>query len=444
MYLRLQKNRIKKTTLAVLFFCSILLLGIAVVYPQQKTNETTNVKQTQKKDSLDSYYKELEVYTDALSIIKNEYVDVIKPNDLIYGSLRGLVSSLDTHSQFLDPQEYNEMKVDTTGKFGGLGTEVTVKDGLLTIVSVLEDSPAYKAGLKPNDRLVKINGEITESMTLGNCVKLLRGVPGSKVELTIFRDLENKVFDVSIIRDVIRIKSIKNVNMLDSSVGYIRIVEFQEMTAKELNKALKKLTRDGMKSLIIDVRNNPGGLLDVAAEVAELFLSEDKLIVYTKSRVSEQNIEFRSKPGKKYLDVPLVVLIDEGTASGAEILAGAIQDHKRGIILGKKSFGKGSVQTVIPLTDGSAIRLTTSKYFTPRGRSIHGLGIMPDIEIGAEKIIYPAKIKKHTLSKIEDATKKSVEYKITYDKQVARAVDLLKALAIYENLVVKKYESKKQ
>lgn len=399
------------------------------------------VSSAAQKNKNDDLYRQVELFSDTLAIIQSEYADEVAPKDLIYGALKGMLSSLDPHSQFLDPDAYNELKVDTEGKFGGLGIEITVKDGLLTIVTPIEDTPAWKAGLKTNDRIVKINNEITRDMTLTDAVKKLRGKPGEPVNITILRESEKKILEFKIVRDIIKITNIKEARILEDGIGYIRMVEFRENTSKDISTALERLQKEGMTGFVLDLRNNPGGLLDVAVKVTEKFLDKDKLIVYTKGRRANQNMEFFSHEPHPIVDLPMVVLINEGSASGSEIMAGALQDHKRAIILGTKSFGKGSVQTVIPLIDGSALRLTTSKYFTPLGREIHGKGIIPDIVVeegrielaaatqpNAEK---PQDVFEEIENKEKPAKEKTKEY--TADNQVMRAVDVLKGIRIYKN-----------
>lgn len=400
------------------------------------------VSSSQEKKKKDELYRQVELFSDTLAIIQSEYVDDPQPRNLIYGALKGMLSSLDPHSQFLDPDAYNELKVDTEGKFGGLGIEITIKDGLLTIVTPIEDTPAWKAGLKTNDRIVKINNELTRDMTITDAVKRLRGKPGEVVNITILRESEKKILEFKIVRDIIKINNIKEARILEDGIGYIRLVEFRENTAKDMDTALENLRKQGVNALILDLRNNPGGLLDAAVKATGNFIDKDKLIVYTKGRRPNQNMEFISQAAHPVTDLPMVVLINEGSASGSEIMAGALQDHKRAIILGTKSFGKGSVQTVIPLSDGSALRLTTSKYFTPSGKEIHGQGIMPDI-VAEETRIEPAAVlepKEHRPQEIfEEIEKKEKpqeekveEYKA--DNQLMRAVDVIKAIKIYKEI----------
>ena len=408
--------------LILLFVCLFFFVGSALKIDREVKDET---------------YKELSLFADALAIIQSQYVDESQPKDLIYGALKGMLSSLDPYSEFLSPQEYKELKSDTEGKFGGVGMEITLKDGWVTVVSPLEDTPAWEAGIKAGDKIVKINDQIIKDYTLTDAVRLLRGESGTEVKITAWRQKEKKMLDFKITRAMIKIEDIKNVRIIDSGIGYIRLVEFSEETPGDLSDALERLYEQDMKALILDVRYNPGGLLDVAAKAAEKFLDKNKIIVSTKGKGNLQNLEFRTRTTSKYKDLPMVVLINEGSASGSEILAGALQDHKRAIVIGVKTFGKGSVQTVIPLSDGSALKLTTSKYFTPSGASIHGEGIKPDIEIEYEQMVkkeeheegLPEEISK-TLE-LEEESDDSFMKRYKTDNQLIRAVDILRGVLIY-------------
>jgi len=342
----------------------------------------------------DDLYSQIELFSYALTTVQSEYAEEPTSKDLIYGALKGMLSSLDPHSQFLDPEDYKELKTETQGKFGGLGIEISIRDGLLTVITPLDDSPAWKVGVKAGDKIVKIEDELTKDLDLNEAVKKLRGKPGTDVRITVLREDEFKIHEFTITRDIIHIQDIKDVNILEENIGYVRLAEFREETDKELRKALYELKTKGADSLILDLRNDPGGLLNVAIDVAEEFLPSGKTIVSTKGRHPAQNIISVSKnTNKDFVDWTMVVLINEGSASGSEIVAGALQDNKRAVILGTKSFGKGSVQSVIPLPDGSGLRLTTSKYFTPSGKSIHGTGIQPDIVLKRE---FKAKNEKET------------------------------------------------
>lgn len=421
----------------VLFIVVVSFIGGLAINHIGFAEKQQGLQQKEKKDDL---YKELELFADAISVIRSDYVDEIKSKDLMYGAMKGMLSSLDPYSQFMDPDTYNEMKIETEGEFGGIGIEITIKDDLLTIITPIEDTPAYKAGLKAGDKIVKIDDAITKDLTLIEAVKKLRGKPGTDVKMTILRESEKKLLDFTITRSIIKIDSIKKAEMVEEGIGYIRLVEFQENTPRELLEALKKLEAQNLKGLILDLRNNPGGLLDVAVDVAGKFLGEGKLVVSTKGRVESQNTEFKSKNKNDHLNYPLVVLLNSGSASASEIVAGAIQDHRRGIIVGTKSFGKGSVQTVVPMSDGSALRLTTSKYFTPKGRSIHGEGIAPDIVVEYEE---PSKKEKELEEKMDvfdkllEKPEKTEEEKIKeqkkkeLDNQFSTAIDVLKGIVIY-------------
>jgi carboxyl-terminal processing protease len=298
-----------------------------------------------------------------------------------------MLSSLDPHSQFLKPEEYDDLKTETQGKFGGLGIEITLRDGLLTIITPIEDTPAWKAGLKSGDKIVKIDNEITRDMTLSQAVKKLRGDPGSKVNIIVLREDDMKIHEFPLTREVIHIQDVKDVHIVEDGVGYIRLTEFREDSFNEFQKGLNELKAKGADSVILDLRNNPGGLLVTAIKIAEIFLPEGQLIVSTKGRQEAQNFVNKStNKNQDFTTWPMVVLINEGSASGSEIVAGALKDDKRAVIVGVKSFGKGSVQSVIPLPDGSGLRLTTSKYYTPSGVSIHGIGIVPDVVV---ERVYP-------------------------------------------------------
>lgn len=404
-------------------------------------------------------YPDLELFSDTLSIVHSAYVEPKDIHELIYGALKGMLSSLDPHSQFLDPDEFKDLKVETEGQFGGLGIEITIKDNLLTVITPIEDTPAWKAGIKAGDRIVKIDGELTRDLELSKAVKKLRGKPGTEVKLTILRESESKVLEIKVVRDIIKVKDIKKAQIIEDGIAYVRLIEFRENTVKEFDAALKQLKSQGMNSLILDVRFNPGGLLDVAIDVTSRFVPKGSLVVSTQGRDPASKMEFKSKYNAPILDIPLVVLINEGSASGSEILAGALQDDNRAVIMGAKSFGKGSVQTVIPMKDGSALRLTTSKYFTPSGRSIHNIGIEPDIVVESKIItekeddtvedifkkleINDEKPKDKPVKKEEknDAKKEDKDEEFfRKDNQLLRAIDLIKAIKVYNKRKVEKVE----
>jgi carboxyl-terminal processing protease len=324
-------------------------------------------------------YEGIETFTNILAIIQKNYVDEVPTKQLIEGAVNGMLTSLDPHSAYLTPELYKELQVETKGSFGGLGIEITNKSGMLTVVAPIEDTPAYRAGIKSGDVILKIDGEFTKDMTLVEAVKRMRGKPDTKVKLTIKRDNPQQLFDTSLTREIIKIQSVKS-KALEKGYGYLRVTQFQERSDDDLEHAIKSLDKEfgGLQGVVLDLRNNPGGLLTQAVKISDMFL-DGGLIVYTDGRLENQKQKyFAHKPGT-YSDFPMVVLVNGGSASASEIVAGALQDHKRALVLGTTTFGKGSVQTILPLDESSALRLTTARYFTPNGRSIQATGIVPDI-----------------------------------------------------------------
>ncbi len=419
---------------------SVVLLSSALVFAADKDRE--------------DLYSRVEMFSYALTTIQSEYVDVKTPKDLVYGSLKGMLSSLDPHSQFLDPQDYKDLKSETQGKFGGLGIEITIKDSLLTVITPIEDTPAWKAGLKPGDRIVKIEKDLTRDMSLDDAVKKLRGDPGTSIHITILREGESLIKDFTITREIIHVQDVKDVHIIAEGIGYIRLTEFREGSHAEFMEGLKKLKSLGADSLVVDLRNNPGGLLNVAIKICEEFLPDGKTIVSTKGRHTSQDTVAKSSNAKgDYLNWPMAVLINEGSASASEIFAGAMKDNKRAVTIGAKSFGKGSVQSVIPLPDGSGLRLTTAKYFTPAGTSIHGVGVIPDIVVERAKTKEEAdedkdkkKDKSKDLDKIfadvekKDATEADskltaqeleLKKKDAQDTQLQSAISVIKGIKVY-------------
>jgi carboxyl-terminal processing protease len=359
---------------------AVLLLGLNLVVAARIYSQATA------KTERDNPYTHMELITRVMELIRNQYVDSGKVSyrDLTYGALRGMLGSLDPHSQFMEPQTYEDMKEDTEGKFGGLGIQITMsKEGFLTVIAPIEDTPAARAGLLPGDRIIRIEGKVTEKMTLTDAVHQLRGDPGTKVTISIFRqkakDPGERIKDYTMERAEIKPGSVKDAKILQDGIGYIRITQFNEPTADEFDKALDKLQSQGMTALIIDLRNNPGGLLESARKVASKFVPTGDLIVSTEGRDPAQKLVYKSDRGKKLLNTPVVVLINNGSASGSEIVAGALKDLKRAVLIGETSFGKGSVQSILQLPDGSAVRLTTAKYYTPSHNVIHEYGVTPDI-----------------------------------------------------------------
>jgi carboxyl-terminal processing protease len=328
----------------------------------------------------DDTYKELQTFANVLAIVQKNYVEPVSTKDLIDGAITGMLASLDPHSAYLTPDLYRDLEVETRGSFGGLGIEITVKDDTLTVVSPIEGTPAYKAGLKSGDQIIKIDNDFTKGMTLTDAVKRMRGPKGSKIRLTIHREGIPDLFTVTVTRDVIKIDSVKAKELKDG-YDYVRISTFQDGTDEDLDKSLAKFDKEDhghIKGLVLDLRDNPGGLLNQAVSVSDDFL-DGGLIVYTQGRDESQQQKFFSHQKHDFDDYPMVVLVNGGSASASEIVAGALQDQRRAIVVGTQTFGKGSVQTILPLDDDSALRLTTARYYTPSGRSIQAVGITPDV-----------------------------------------------------------------
>src|SRR5438067_472493 len=367
-------------------------------------------------------YEQLKLFTEVLSIVQNQYVDQVPPKDLIYNAIKGTLRGLDPHSSFLDPDSYKEMQVETSGSFGGLGIEITLRDDVLTVVSPIEGTPAFRAGLLTGDRIVKIDGLVTKDMQLPDAVKRMRGKPGTKVTITVVREGWTEPKDFDIVREQIRVQSVRT-HDLGNGIAYIKLRQFQEQSPHDMDAALDKFEKAGMKALVLDLRNDPGGLLTAAVEISEKFLEDGKLVVYTEGRVRNQNMRFSAHAKKAYTSLPMVVLVNQGSASASEIVAGALQDYGRAMVVGTQSFGKGSVQTIIPLSDGSGLRLTTAKYFTPKGRSIHGKGITPDIVVEAPKDPAPKDRPLPSPDPMEDLKK---------DVQLQRALDVIKTMRLIE------------
>ena len=389
------------------------------------------------KTDKDNPYVQMELLTRVLELIRKDYVDSDKVayTNLTYGALRGMLNSLDPHSQFMEPVAYEDMKEDTGGKFGGLGIQIGLsKDGFVSVIAPIEDTPAARAGIMPGDRIAKIDGKPTDRLSLSDAVHQLRGEPGTKVTITIFRakakDPGERLKDYTITRAEIPVFSVKDAKLLESNIGYVRITQFNEPTADEFEKALAKLEGLGMDALIIDLRNNPGGLLESANKIAGKFVPAGQLIVSTEGRDPQNKLVYKSEYGKKRLSYPIVLLVNNGSASGSEIVAGALQDLKRAVLVGETTFGKGSVQSIIGLADGSALRFTTAKYYTPSHKVIHEHGVTPDISvpISEEDERKLAEQRIRATLPLEEGQEK-VE-KIA-DLQLERAIDLLKGVKLF-------------
>ncbi|HEV3108952.1 MAG TPA: S41 family peptidase [Candidatus Binataceae bacterium] len=339
----------------------------------------------------ESSYEELETFANVLTIVQKNYVEPVSTKQLINGAITGMLASLDPHSAYLTPDLYKDLQIETRGSFGGLGIEITIKNGVLTVVSPIEDTPAYKAGIKPNDQIIKIDNNFTKDMTLTDAVKAMRGPKGSQIILTLHREGLPELFTVPMLRDVIKIKSVK-AKQLPGGYDYIRVSTFQEHTDEDVEADLQKFQKDHggkIKGLVLDLRDDPGGLLNQAVHIADDFL-DGGMIVYTEGRLESQKQKYLSHKKGDYFEYPMVVLVNGGSASASEIVAGALQDHRRAAILGTQTFGKGSVQTILPLDDKSALRLTTARYFTPNGRSIQAVGITPDMVVEEPKLTQAA------------------------------------------------------
>ncbi len=404
------------------------------------------------KDNQDIPFEDLQAFTEVFSRIKSDYVESVDDRQLIENAIRGMLSSLDPHSSFLNTAEFGELKIGTTGQFGGLGIEVGMENGFVKVISPIDDTPAARAGIQPSDLIIKLDDTPVKGMTLNEAVKLMRGKPDTDIVLTVVRAGEPKPLIITLTREIIRVKSVKN-RMLEPGYGYVRITNFQSRTTTDLLKAISDLQKqDKLKGLVLDLRNNPGGVLNGAVGVSDAFIDEG-LIVYTEGRIKDSSNRYLATPGDSLNGAPLVVLINGGSASASEIVAGAMQDHKRAIIMGTRSFGKGSVQTIQELRNGSAVKLTTARYFTPDGRSIQARGIIPDIELStlsvapkdsqgesfSEKdlngrLSNPNGEEDESSSAREEADKKTSDTLAQTDFQLFEALNLLKGLTILNQL----------
>ena len=429
-------------------FLNIILITLLISGILFSNGNSGNVKA-----DTSEIYKNIEIFTEVLRQIEENYVEPQDPKKLIYGAIKGMVQSLDPHSSFMTKEEHQELLIETKGSFSGVGIEISLRDNALTVVSPIEGTPAYNAGIKAGDKIIKIDDKPTSDMTLTDAVKNIRGKKGTKVKLTIMREGADNSLEFIITRDVIPLKSVRSY-LLTPEIGYLRISNFQSKTFKSLSSALEGLEEGRkLKGLILDLRNNPGGLLSQAIEVSDLFL-DSGLIVSTKGRDSSQNMEVSAHKNKKERTYPIIVLVNEGSASASEIVAGALQDNKRALILGTNTFGKGSVQTILSLSDGSGLRLTTAKYYTPSGRSIQLSGISPDIEL---RFIPPTQkkekrhfirekdlkghmpnetteIEKDKTQRKDKEKEKQVELLLKNDNQVRHAMQLLKTWNIFSRI----------
>lgn len=420
-----------------------LLVGILIGKGWERTGHATET------------YEELKTFAEVLSQVQKHYVEEVKAKDLVQGAIRGMLSTLDPHSAYMTPEMYKEVQVETRGEFGGVGIQIGIKENRLAVIAPIEGTPAQKAGIRAGDFIIKVNDETTKDLTLMDAVQRMRGPKGTKVTLTIQREgvVEPLVF--TLIRDIIKIESVRS-KLLDDRIAYVRLTQFQEATAKDLVRALKKLREQKTQAMVLDLRNNPGGLLTSAVEVSEQFLGPSKLIVAIKGRDGRKD-EYFSRSKEPPEDYPMIILVNEGSASASEIVAGALQDWGRAVVVGTQTFGKGSVQTIVPLADGSGLRLTTAKYYTPKGRSIQTTGITPDIVVKTKPVTVAKagekegeglaqKPKEPTAPAVprpggETAPKgdgalaePTAEGSIEDDVQLQKAIELLKAWKIFKEL----------
>ncbi len=446
----IQQSNNRKTGWVALFLVT-LLLGVLIGKGWDRAVLATET------------YEELKTFTEVLADIQKHYVEEVKTKDLVYGAIRGMLATLDPHSAFMPPEVYKEVQVETKGEFGGVGIQIGIKDNRLTVIAPIDGTPAERAGIKAGDFIIKVNEESTKDMTLVDAVQKMRGAKGTKVTLTIQREGAAEPMVFALTREIIKIESVRS-KMLDGNIGYLRVTQFQDQTAKDVSAALRKLREQKMQSLVLDLRNNPGGLLTSAVEVSEQFVGPNRLIVYIKTREGRKDDYVSHSKEQQPDDYPIIVLVNEGSASASEIVAGALQDWGRAVAVGVQTFGKGSVQTILPLGDGSGLRLTTAKYYTPKGRSIHGVGIAPDILVKGKPTTTPP-IRERDLDKTlrdpgtspqpsplhenpaapkpepkdgkkdrEAAKDKEGKEKDEEDPQLQKAVELLKSWIIFKDL----------
>ncbi len=385
---------------------------------------------------IDKTLEDLKIISEVFDYIQKNYVIEKEPKDLIYGAAHGMVRTLDPFSQFLEPEPLKDMQTETEGKFGGLGIRIEMRDEWLTVMTPIPDTPAYRAGVLPGDKIIKIEGETTQGLSLQDAVRKLRGTPGTQVKITIVHEEMKEPLDLTLTREEIKIESVRS-RMLENKIGYVQLIEFTAKTDIDMVKALNQFQSEGMEGLVLDLRNNPGGLLNVAVGVTKKFLDEGKMVVYTEGRKSDR-VEYRAESNGPWAKIPMVVLVNGGSASGSEIVAGAMQDHHRALLLGTTTFGKASVQSVIPLSGGAGLRLTTAKYYTPAGRGImrdektgKG-GIVPDIvtEVSRETEIKIRRQQEEVFAK-DRAPKSIVKKEEQVDDQVLkRATEFLRAGSI--------------
>jgi carboxyl-terminal processing protease len=429
--------------LVVMLSLACLLLGVPSGLRAQEAQQGKNEE--------DNGYSQISIFAKAIELIRQDYVDGSKTtyHDLITAAMKGMLSSLDPHSQFMDPDDFRDMQEDTRSRFNGLGVEVSMKNGLPTVITAMEDTPAARAGILSGDQILKINGASTERMDLQDAINILRGPAGRRVTLTLLRPSTKEIKDYTLERAEIKVRSVKGARLLDAEltgpfkIGYIRLIQFNEPTAEELSKALDELQKEGMQALILDLRNNPGGLLTSAVDVCAQFLPPKSKVVSTQGRMASQQHDYSTSGAKKDRpNFPIALLINEGSASGAEIVAGALKDLHRAILVGETTFGKGSVQNVMQLPDGSAVRFTTAKYYTPSRQVIQGNGVTPNIRVAVTAEQERALFALRNAENVKPEDEKSIIK--TKDPQMLRAIDALKGLMIYAQQSAPKAEAVKK
>lgn len=438
-----------KQVLTLTVSCLALLSASIFILPANAQDKAASEKK--KESAYSETYRQLNLFGDVFERIRAEYVEEVNDKELIESALNGMLSDLDPHSSYLTEEKFKDMRVDTKGEFGGLGIEVTMDNGLVKVVSPIDDTPAFRAGIQSGDFIVKIDDEPVMGLTLGDAVKKMRGKVGSPIDLVVHREGEDAPLDITIVRDVIQIKSVRS--RIEGNVGYVRVTTFSQNTGPGVRKAMKEINEevgDKLIGYVLDLRNNPGGLLSQAIEVSDVFLEKGE-IVSQRGRHEEDTERTNATPGDLADGLPIVVLVNGGSASASEIVSGALQDHKRAIVMGTQSFGKGSVQTVMPLPGNGAMRMTTARYYTPSGRSIQAKGITPDI------LVEQAKIETYDYQRVresdlrgaldKDNDKKDNKKKAANDNeeeekpqdyQLTRAIDLLTGLSLYNGASAKK------
>ncbi|MCD8493574.1 MAG: S41 family peptidase [Geovibrio sp.] len=382
------------------------------------------IKETGTASAKSSRYENLDSFTEVMYLIEKNYVEPVENKTLVDGAIKGMLQGLDPHSTYFTEKEYKDFQVETKGEFGGLGITIGMRDNILTVIAPIEDTPAFRAGLKSGDKIIKIEDNATTGLSLEDAVNKLRGKPGTNITVTIHRDSIPKPFDVTLTRAIIKVKAVK-ADMIGKDVAYIRVTQFKEDVSGEIKTAIEQLRKNKYKGIIVDLRNNPGGLLSEAINVSSIFLPSGKEVVYTKDRTGKDQHFKSSTFTLREEKTPLVLLVNEGSASASEILAGAIQDYKRGVLVGKKTYGKASVQSIIPLRDGSAVKLTTAKYYTPKGRMIHDKGIEPDLSV--EDVSDNVTLTQEEIDKLAaDISKPVID--LQRDEQLKAAVEKLREM----------------